>query len=104
MALQQFNIYRISQDDVSGWDTYDEAIVIPQNELEARCLHPDINYIYSTKENAWFNLSKNKIVKEDDRFSTSWTNDINKVKVEFIGIAAPKFTKNEIIVSSYHAG
>jgi hypothetical protein len=82
------NLYKISQDDVSGWDTYDSAIVVAETEEEAKKIHPAC-YV-------------NKSVGEGADSST-WTNDPSKVLCELIGVAVAGTSKG-VICASFNAG
>lgn len=35
------NLYLIEQNKNTDWDTYDSAVVLAENESEARLIHPD---------------------------------------------------------------
>ena len=79
------NIYRISQDQNRGYDTYDSAMVIANNEDEARSIKPG--------GSSW-----------DDIYG-SWCRSPENVTVEFIGIVTNSdFFESQIICASFHAG
>lgn len=40
IATQTLNIYLLQQDEVSGYDTFDSAVVMADCESEARSMHP----------------------------------------------------------------
>jgi hypothetical protein len=79
------NLYLISQEVNSDYDTYSDAVVAAESEDEARSIHPSG-------------------VKNDLTRSTTsdWTSPEN-VAVRLIGVATP-FTKSGVICSSFHAG
>lgn len=78
-------IYKIYQDINCGWDTFDSAIVIAENEEQARKIHPRID-----PEN-WKNT-----------FS-GWASDPINVGVIYIGEASPDI-KDIVICASFNAG
>jgi hypothetical protein len=80
------NIYRISQDIVDGWGTYDSAVVIAPDEGAAQRTHPDDNLPPSI---AWR--------------CVLWVNDPAQVTVELIGVAA-EGSKAGVVVASLNAG
>lgn len=80
------NLYKISQDEVDDYDTYDSAVVAAPNEARARCLHPS---------------GYQDDIPNDS--NSTWTNDPSKVKVELLGTAI-RGTKEGIIVASFNAG
>ncbi len=103
----QINLYRISQDVNTGYDTYDSAVVAASSPNKARIIHPNdydgttwrTNPEYpddSDNELAWVNNSG---------FINfwSWVDDPSQVKVELIGVAVQD-TKIGVIVASFNAG
>ncbi len=81
------NLYKISQNKKTGWDTYDSAVVAAETEEEARNIHPS-EYV------------KGGIVNEEN--SSTWVAKPEHVTVELIGIA--RISKRGVIVSSFNAG
>ena len=45
-------LYLISQDENDGWDTYDSAVVVAENEVDARSIHPS-EYVTHIKNGEW---------------------------------------------------
>jgi hypothetical protein len=86
------NLYKISQNVNTDWDTYDSAIVAAPDADKARVMHP--NGIKSDR------LDR----KEPSRFTTGdWVKEIDDVTVELIGIAADGIQRS-VICSSFNAG
>lgn len=77
-------IYKISQSVNSGYDTFDAAIVIANNEDEARLTLPCFNY------------------SGDQASITDWAPP-ESVQVELIGKALPN-AEAGVVVSCYNAG
>ena len=75
----RMKLFKISQNENNGYDTYDSAIVCAENEEEARKIHP-----------------------ADWNSNDGWC-DTEYVKVEYIG-EANEIIKKGVIVSSYNAG
>lgn len=75
------NLYLISQNKNSGWDTYDSAVVAAKSAASAKKIHP------------------NEYVNWDTH---SWANP-KQVEAEFIG-KAKKGTKAGVICASFNAG
>lgn len=75
------NLYRISQSQNRGYDTYDSAIVAARSPSAAREINPE---------------------KEWGSSRTSWCATPEQVTVEYIGIAAG--TTSGVILSSFNAG
>ena len=78
------NLYKISQNENIGYDTYDSAIVAAESEDKAKLIHPD----------------------KHDEFGClygSWCSSPDLVKVIYIGIAA-EGTKPGVILASFNAG
>jgi len=73
-------LWRISQDVVDGYDTYDSAVVAAETEAAAKTIHPRRNWN-----------------------SESWCNSPKWVKAELIGEAVAG-TKSGVILASFNAG
>lgn len=80
----KLKIYKISQTENTGYDTYDSCIVCAESEKEAQNMHPSSDTEWG---HTW----------------TSWCSSPDKVTVEYIGEADPKIQKG-IILSSFNAG
>ena len=87
------NLYRISQDLVSGFDTYDSAVVAATDEDAARRIHP-----YNECGVEVTDLDWGKISIYDD----SWCGGPEYVMVERIGVADEKI-KQSVICKSFNA-
>ena len=97
-------LYLISQDRVSGYDTYDSAVVVAKDEADARTIHPS-RFVTHHKNGQWmgtYSGGKN-IGCEYNRDCSNWVtfSDIGCVHVEYIGT-----TKKErgVICASFNAG
>jgi len=80
-------LFHISQNEVSGWDTYSDMVVCAESEDEARKIHP----LSDIHDDGWKNSYD------------CWCKSPDKVKVEYLGEAAEGIGKG-IICSSFHAG
>lgn len=74
-------LFKIEQDDVSGYDTYDSAVVCADSEEDARRMYPG----YLENE------------------GNDWTLDPTKVSVTYLG-KADKSLKTGVICASFNAG
>ncbi len=79
------NLYKLSQDENNGWDTYDSCIVAADTPNEAAQIHP-CEWI---PDGAWN--------------SDTWANKSEDVTVDLIGVAASNI-ETGIIISSFNAG
>lgn len=80
------NIYKISQAVNSGYDTYDSAVVIAEDENEARKIHP---------------RGDGEITTSNPSPYDDWCS-INDVEVEHIGITDSH--AKGVVVASFNAG
>lgn len=83
------NIYKISQSERSGYDTFDSAIVTAENEEQARIMHP-LEYNENPQDD-WY-----------DDWMHVWASKPENVKVELIGIS--KSNVSEFVLKSFNAG
>jgi hypothetical protein len=79
------NLYRISQDERNGYDTYDACVVAAESDDDARRIYP-------TNYSDW-----------SDAEYSSWASCPENVTVELIGLAA-EGTEPGVICSSFNAG
>ena len=80
----------------NGYDTYDSAIVVAEDEEQAIRIHPT-SYI------EWKgNITVYKDINERCH-NESWA-ELDKIQVEYLGIADKKYTEPTLILSSYNAG
>jgi hypothetical protein len=79
-------IYRLSQTEVRGYDTYSDCIVAAESEEAARDIRPDR---WTWEEAA-------------ECYSGSWAKRRESVKVELLGTAQPGV--KGMLCSSFHAG
>jgi hypothetical protein len=84
------NLYKISQDDVGGWDTFDSAVVAAETVEAAKRIHP-ASYV------------DKPVGEKREYYSLSWTNDPEKVSCKFIGVAVTG-TQQGVICASFNAG
>lgn len=77
-------LWLISQDENSGYDTFDSAVVAAETEDAARVTMPSE-------------------CEEFGKAYSAWCSAADKVKVELIGEATPE-TKPGVIVASFNAG
>ena len=89
------NLYRISQSVNRKWDTYSDAIVQAENEIEASNIHPNCE---SEFYEPW------PYIEDSDSYDRGdWADCPEQVKVEFIGVAVEGLI-GKVICASYHAG
>jgi hypothetical protein len=90
------NIYKIEQDIVNDYDTYDAAIVVAESEDDARTIHPGASAV-GKDGRLW--------VSELWEQSGVWVyfKDIDKIRVTLIGVADPSQERG-VILSSFNAG
>lgn len=80
------NIYRISQTENSGYDTYDSAIVLAETEDEARNIHPG---------------------GSDFVIHGTWASHPEQVAVEYLGVADTSKIDSKhgrVLCASFNAG
>jgi len=78
------NIYKLTQDENGGYDTYDSMVVIAESEADAKSMHP-------SKAKDW------------DSPWSGWASSPNYVTCELIGTATEGSIAG-IVVASFNAG
>lgn len=79
------NLYYLSQDDRTYWDTYDSCIVCAENEEEAKKIHPN-----------------GSIFDETEKLK-SWADSLETIGCTKIGIAENNVDKG-VVIASFNAG
>ena len=82
------NLYLISQDDNTGYDTFDSAVVIAENEEAARQIHPR-----GAGPNEW-----------TEPYNDVWAKKPANVKVVLLGTWKGGPFSNPVVCSSFNAG
>lgn len=80
------NLYLLTQDEATGYDTFDSCIVAAKNEEEARGISPSWNGEF-----------------KDGATWTDWASSPEKVEAKLIGVAT-EGTHSGVILASYNAG
>jgi len=78
-------LWKISQNQANGYDTYDSAIVAAEDEVEARYTHPGAGFGFGSP------------------WSPDWATTPDRVSVVLIGEAV-EGTKAGVILASFNAG
>ena len=86
------NIYRIWQNDNEGYDTFDSAVVIAENEEKAKLIYP-----LEREENVLH-------IKASDGADGAWVSCANDVHARFIGVADERYKEEAVILASFNAG
>ena len=91
-------IYLLSQDVVNNYDTYDSAIVIAENEDEARKKNPNKLVTHVTNDQWMGTYSGGEEYKNEP---SDWVeySDIDKISVKYIGEASKEQQKGLVLAS-----
>ena len=89
-------LWKLSQDHIDGYDTYDSAVVAADTHASARMIHPSLFHV----ERIPYTSS---LVKNWNGKSTGDWPDVERVKVQYLGEADPTIEKG-VICASFNAG
>ena len=94
------NLYLIhASEEYLGYDTYDSAVVCANSEQEAKCIHPDGDYVFINEKL----ISKECGYACHDKYFRGWAHP-NDVQVTFVGVAAKGMQPGTVVCASYNAG
>lgn len=106
------NLYKIEQDLIDDYDTYDSAVVVAESEDEARKIHPSPfvthhdgeRWMGTYAENALNGMAGQPYSQEQSY--PDWPNfrDIEHVSVTYLGEADDLLKAGTVICSSFNAG
>lgn len=85
--------YLVSQDIVTGYDTFDSFVCVAKDSEEARNIDPT---------STWG--PKITYIKDMRRPNDCWPSAPNGIKVTFLGRASARFKATEILCASFNAG
>lgn len=94
------NLYLISQESNTGYDTYDSAVVAAELEEEARLIHPDGHRTWDSEKEDWFMTCNDGSRSYDGRYGT-WAS-AEQVKCELLGEAL--MLNKGVVLASFNAG
>lgn len=80
------NLYLLTQDEASGYDTYDSCIVAAESEEDAKTIRAD----------------GEKITNKYKSYDT-WASSADKVKAQLIGTATLEVVRG-VVLASFNAG
>jgi hypothetical protein len=81
--MSQLFLYKLTQDDRTGYDTYDSCVVAAESKEAARQFNPD---------GEW-----------DAEWAMAWASSPDLVTVQLLGVADPSIEAG-IILASFNAG
>lgn len=94
-------LYLLSQDENSGYDTYDSCIVCAESEDEAKRIYPDEYCIWDESKNGW--IWRNPVDPDARCCVTDWATRIENIHCKLIGTAADGIEKG-VVIASFNAG
>ena len=98
-------LFLISQEKVTGYDTYDCAVVSAESEADARNIHPNgfVTHVTNGKWMGTYLRGKNIGSEYENYDCYSWPkySDIDCVKVEYLGETDKP---RGVIIASFNAG
>jgi hypothetical protein len=102
-------LYKISQEIVGGWDTYDSAVVAAYSPGDARNINAS-TFVTHITDGKWMGTySMSAISHAGDEYENDdgrdWPRycDIKHVKVDYLGTAC-SLMKRGVILASFNAG
>ena len=109
------NIYKVSRKDGASYDEYDSFVCVAETEEQAKLMFPDLDGINQEGDCYHCEVVDNtgmiaifdangKRVENLDFWLHEWTNNINDIEVELVGVADAKYTMPQVIVASFNAG
>lgn len=100
------NIYLVSQNVNTGYDTYDSFVCVAENEDDARTIHPS-RFATHIKDSKWMGTYSGgaKIGEEYSLSNGDWVSveTAKTIPVTLIGVADIS-QKRGVILSSFNAG
>lgn len=110
-------IYKVSQQENTGYDTYSSMIVAAPDKQSAKRIYPHTvwNVSWNEEHKCWWNTRPKRLEEYavawldsremiEERYESSvWANNEDNITVEHLGTACPSI-KMGVIIASFHAG
>ena len=95
-------IYLVSQNIVSGYDTYDSFVAVAESEEDARSMHPS-EFVTHIKDGKWMGTYTEG--GEYEYYSLDWPqyDKVSEIQVKYIGEASNDM-KIGVVCASFNAG
>lgn len=109
MILRFHGIFLISQNVVTGYDTYSDAVVVAESAEVARRMHPNegtdraVDWLYLLDETGWWYRYTWDNDGDDWYEDRSWARNPRDVTVRFLGWAKLNLEAG-FVCRSFHAG
>ena len=94
------NIYLLTQEENTGYDTYDSAIVAAPNAKAAKKINPGGFRVWN-EQGHWDFIFHDRTTRPDS--DDTWANKLENINVKLIGKAASDVKKG-IVLASFNAG
>ena len=94
-------LYLLSQDDNTGYDTYDSAVVAASSKNEAVLIHPDGECCWDVERGGWHWID-DSILNNSGPWAGDWAPP-GRVGVVLLGDATEGIAKG-VICASFNAG
>ncbi len=96
-------LWLITQNEETGYDSYDSAVVAAEDSLSARRTHPSDFYAYSEDFHGWALLMHDGSLRQQTYYSRTWASKPQNVYAKYIGEAQENIAAG-VICSSFNAG
>jgi hypothetical protein len=96
-----YQLFLISQNTVSGYDTFDDAVVVAVDEEGAKHVSPCDYYVW--KDNDWHFKFDDGTTKAEPYHGYSWCQP-KDVTATWVGVAAANLKLGEVVCASFNAG
>lgn len=96
--MPELKLWLIEQNERTGYDVYDSAVVVAADEASARLIHPSQyakNYDPTMSPKSYHSWT---------RPYGSWATHPDKVMTTFLGVADPALEDGAIVCASFNAG
>jgi len=105
-GVVSMKLWKIWQEDTDEYDTYSSAIVVSDNPVAAKRIHPyrcshsgeKILY-YDEEDELWRWCGDNEYYGND-----TWADPKNDIKAVFVGYASSDLKEGDVVCASFHAG
>ena len=99
-------LWKIWQEANNDYDTYSSAVVVSDNPVSAKRIHPsrcshsgEKMFYYDDEDETW------RWCNDNERYSRGcWADPKDDIKAVCIGNAAPDLKEGDVVCAAFHAG
>jgi len=97
-------LWKLSQDVNNDYDTYSDAVVVSENPVAAKRIHPSVDSVTGERMFRYVEGEGWEWEMIGGLYNNCCWTDVKNIKVVCVGQAADGLVEGEVVCRSFHAG